>query len=132
MVPMACDFADWLQATPEGERQVQVFGLGCQSDWASKTVCRIGEAAGVVVERGTRKGEPHTKFASAHDYRRAFGLRWSKLVMPPVLMQLMCHKDLKTTMVFYVGRDLQDAAEQLRAAYDGQGKVGYVEERATK
>jgi hypothetical protein len=40
--------------------------------------------------------------------------------MPPVLMQLMRHRDLKTTMVFYVGRDLADAADQLRAAYDGQ------------
>jgi hypothetical protein len=32
--------------------------------------------------------------------------------MPPVLMQLMRHRDLNTTMVFYVGRDLADAADQ--------------------
>jgi hypothetical protein len=28
-------------------------------------------------------------FSSAHDLRRAFGLRWSSRVMPQILMQLM-------------------------------------------
>ena len=120
LVPMAPDFAEMLLAIPEVDRHGRVFGLEYESDWASKVVCRIGEAAGVIVERGTRKGKPHIKYASAHDLRRAFGLRWSKLVMPPVLMQLMRHQDIKTTMAFYVGRDIADAAEQLQAAFDGQ------------
>lgn len=38
----------------------------------------------------------------------------------PVLMQLMRHQDIKTTMRFYVGRDIQDAAEQLAAAFQEQ------------
>jgi len=89
-------------------------------DWVSKAVTRIGTAANVVVERGTRVGQPHTKFGSAHDFRRAFGLRWSKLVMPPALMQLMRHADIKTTMQFYVGRNVQDVADQLQAAFQRQ------------
>ena len=120
MVPMAPDFAEMLLAVEEVDRHGRIFGLEFESDWASKVVCRIGEAAGVIVERGTRKGKSHIKFASAHDLRRAFGLRWSKLVMPPVLMQLMRHQDITTTMAFYVGRDIADAAEQLQAAFDGQ------------
>lgn len=90
LVPMAPDFAQMLLAVPVADRHGRVFRLEAHSgsksamgvDWVSRTVSRIGEAAGVVVERSTRKGEPHTKFASAHDLRRAFsgsaGPRWSK------------------------------------------------------
>ncbi len=125
LVPMAPDFAEFLLAVPEDDRHGRVFRLEAHSgsrsrmgvNWVSKTVTKIGEAAGVVVERGTRKGKPHTKFGSSHDFRRAFGLRWSKKVKMPVLMQMMRHSDIKTTMQFYVGRDVQDAADQLWAAY---------------
>jgi integrase len=97
LVPMAPDFAEMLLAVPEIDRVGRVFGLEYESDWASKVICRIGEAAGVVVEQGNRKGKPHVKYASAHDFRRAFGVRWSKLVMPPVLMQLMRHQETALT-----------------------------------
>jgi integrase len=128
LVPMAPDFANMLLAVPVGSRHGRVFKLMAHSgskaimgfDWISKTVTRIGEAANVVVERTTRKGQPHIKFASSHDFRRAFGLRWSKLVMPPVLMQLMRHQDIKTTMQYYIGKNVQDASDQLQAALQGQ------------
>ncbi|MEO2044941.1 MAG: hypothetical protein ABGX16_00020 [Pirellulales bacterium] len=58
---MAPDFAEMLLATPEVDRHGRVFGLEYESDWASKVVCRIGEAAEVIVEQGTRKGKPHIK-----------------------------------------------------------------------
>lgn len=125
LVPMAPDFAEMLLEIPEADRHGRVFKLEAHSGdvarmgvgWVAKTIGRIGEAAGVVVETSTRKGKPHIKFGSAHDFRRAFGLRWSKLVMPPALMQLMRHADIKTTMQFYVGRNVQDVAEQLQAAF---------------
>jgi integrase len=44
------------------------------------------------------------KFASTHDLRRSFGTRWSSKVMPAVLMQLMRHDSIETTMKFMWGR----------------------------
>lgn len=38
------------------------------------------------------------KYASAHDFRRSFGERWAKVVMPAVLQQMMRHKSILTTM----------------------------------
>lgn len=53
------------------------------------------------------------KFASAHDLRRAFGFRWSRRVMPPVLKELMRHTEIATTMKFYVGVNAQATADEL-------------------
>jgi integrase len=71
---------------------------------------RIGEAASVVVDPA--KG----KCASAHDLRRAFGYRWSRLVMPPQLRELMRHARIDTTMTYYVGQNAQATSEELWAA----------------
>lgn len=51
------------------------------------------------------------KTASAHDLRRAFGQRWATRVMPQILMQLMRHEEIATTMKFYVGREAEATAE---------------------
>ena len=53
------------------------------------------------------------KYASAHDFRRAFGSRWANRVMPVILQQLMRHASISTTMEFYVGRNAEAAAEVL-------------------
>ena len=55
------------------------------------------------------------KYASAHDLRRSFGTRWSKRIMPQVLMQLMRHESINTTVKYYVDSDAQDTAELLYA-----------------
>jgi hypothetical protein len=62
-------------------------------------------------------GQGKIKYASAHDFRRAFGDRWALRVMPPVLMQLMRHESIDTTMRFYVGRSVEATTEDLWAAY---------------
>ena len=91
----------------------------------SKTISRIGEAAGVVVDKKKDK----TVFASAHDLRRSFGLRWSRRVMPPVLQELMRHESIETTMKFYLGQDAQSTAAELHRAFsdvkpaDGLGSL---------
>jgi integrase len=72
----------------------------------------------VKVEETTRKGEPHIKFASAHDLRRSFGERWALRVMPQVLMELMRHESIDTTMQFYVGRNAERTADALWAAVE--------------
>ena len=91
--------------------------------WVSKTICRIGERAGVRLGERTRRSrkeqgrvETVTKFAAAHDLRRAFGFRWSQRVRPNVLQQLMRHADIKTSLLFYVGENAQAAADAIWAA----------------
>jgi integrase len=65
-----------------------------------------------------------TKHATAHDLRRAFGFRWALRVLPPVLMELMRHESIQTTMQFYVGRNAAIAArEAWRAGEDAKSAV---------
>ena len=70
------------------------------------------------------RGLPHTTsstggsdYATAHDLRRAFGVRWSQRVMPPVLMEMMRHAEINTTMEFYVGRNAERAVDDAWSAY---------------
>ena len=54
------------------------------------------------------------------------GERWAAKVMPQVLMQLMRHESINTTMAYYVGRNAQATADILWGIYlDGNqgGKV---------
>ena len=71
----------------------------------SKTISEIGKAAGIKVSE--------TKFASAHDLRRSFGLRWSSQLMPAELMLLMRHADISTTMKYYAVQNAATFAEKL-------------------
>jgi integrase len=80
-----------------------------------KNVCSIGERANIVV--GSDGGK--TKYASAHDLRRSFGLRWSERVMPAQLKELMRHESISTTMSYYVGRNAETTAAAL---YDAVGR----------
>jgi len=75
-------------------------------------ISKIGKAAGVKV---AEKSNGKLKYATAHDLHRAFGLRWAMRVMPNVLMELMRHQRIETTMKYYVGRNAQTAAD---AAWD--------------
>ncbi|QDU57009.1 tyrosine-type recombinase/integrase [Aeoliella mucimassa] len=72
-----------------------------------KTISKIGKAAGVVTDPAKKKT------ATAHDLRRAFGSRWSKLVMPAALKDLMRHSSIETTMTYYVQQSAQVAAAEL-------------------
>lgn len=114
--PIAPEFAEFLYAIPEAERTGRVFRLKRQrqrypgpmkKQHVSDTISRIGKKAGVVVNPDTGKT------ASAHDLRRAFGLRWASRVMPQILMQLMRHRDISTTMKYYVGREAEATADVL-------------------
>ena len=84
-------------------------------DWASKTICAIGEAVKVVVHRGKRKGQPHIKYASAHDLRRSFATRWATKVMPSTLQKIMRHRSITTTMAYYVDQESEAVGDLLRA-----------------
>lgn len=118
VLPMTPDFAQWLQQTPEAERQGRVFRLVAQQtgkpiapDEVGGTISRIGKTAGVVVNKADGK------FASAHDLRRAFGTRWAPRVKPATLQLLMRHADINTTLRYYVAQDAADVADELWANY---------------
>ena len=97
-------------------------------DEVSKVICEIGRRAGVKVRSkvkskvdpatGERRPVEVTKFASAHDLRRSFGERWAERVLPKVLMELMRHESIGTTMRFYVGQNAQRTADAAWAAYE--------------
>jgi integrase len=124
LLPITPDFAALLQSVPEAARRGRVFKV-LAVDGAPMVASRrivgpivsaIGKKAGVVVDERRKKGEAVRKFASAHDLRRAFGLRWSGKVMPNVLRELMRHTDIGTTMKFYVGQNAETTADAIWAA----------------
>jgi integrase len=74
-----------------------------------------GKAAGVVVAVEAKSGE--TKYASLHDLRRSFGERWASRAMPQVLMELIRHENIETTLRYYVGRNAKTTAKALWDAH---------------
>ena len=136
LLPMTPDLADFLLKTPEAERQGPVFpliGLQTARPMTPKRIGRIltkiGEKARVIVNRDTRvrkkkvKGvvktvkEEVTKYASAHDLRRAFGTRWAPRVKQATLRLLMRHRSIETTLAYYVDIDADDVADELWRAH---------------
>lgn len=116
LLPMTPDFAAFLLKTPAAARTGLVFRLGQRypdepvgKRHVSRIVSEIGEMAGIVVD--SRSG----KFASAHDLRRSFGERWARKpgVTAPILMELMRHESIATTMKFYVGVNAEATADVL-------------------
>ncbi|MCO6454083.1 MAG: site-specific integrase [Pirellulaceae bacterium] len=125
LLPIAPEFARLLLDVPEHRRIGYVFNprpldrengsARLSEQTVSRTITYIGKAAGVVVAR-SKTGRP--KYASAHDLRRAFGTRWAARVMPQVLMEMMRHESIGTTMAFYVNRQAETTAGILWQAYD--------------
>lgn len=105
LLPIAPEFWKFLEKRwPKDQQEGRVFRLTSKMgnpvrnlQAVSKTISQIGKRAGVVVDVNKQK------FASAHDLRRSFGLRWATRVLPQVLQGMMRHKDIATTMTYYVG-----------------------------
>jgi integrase len=120
--PMAPEFAMFLQETPERERTGPVFRLNgrrgrYRPHRVSEIVSEIGEAAGVKVHTDP-KDPAKVKYASAHDLRRAFGVRWASRLTHQDLKVLMRHKSIETTLRYYVGTDAQRSADTFWEAYE--------------
>ncbi len=105
VLPMTPDFAALLEAVPDHERRGRVFAIDLSPEKVSAAVTKIGKAAGVRVNT--------SKFASAHDLRRAFGTRWSKVLSPARLKAIMRHSDISTTMRYYVDEASEELADAL-------------------
>jgi integrase len=119
LLPMTPEFAQLLDTVPPEDRYGPVFELvGGRGQSVTnphridRTISLIGEASGIVTAHNPLTGEPR-KHATAHDLRRAFGFRWSRRVMPAVLMELMRHARIETTMRFYVGENADATAEEI-------------------
>ena len=127
--PMAPEFASMLQEGSLAQRKGFVFRLNgrghsggrLQANAVSKIVSDIDKAAGVKVYTNPRTGK--VKFTSAHDLRRTFGERWAARLMPVQSMELMRHKNIETTLRYYVGANAQRTAQSIWAAYEQEGQV---------
>jgi len=130
LLPMAPEFAAFLEETPVEHRRGRVFrilGLRKRKDGQpseirglveiSRRISDIGEAAHVVVDFASGK------FASAHDLRRSFGHRWATRVLPQILQQMMRHKHIETTLTYYVGNLANETAEQIWKHAEVERKV---------
>ena len=115
LLPMTPDFGEWLLRVPEDQRTGHVFPLTWQrhrgyrrKDTVSKVISEIGRQSGVTVNSDG-------KFASAHDLRRSFGLRWasSTKITPAELQALMRHTDISTTLGYYALVNATAFAEKL-------------------
>ena len=130
--PVVDDFAAFLLKTPREQREGFVFDptnvtgrVSRRVDSVSDWIVATGEAARVKVdERQTlnKDGQSVTKtvWASAHDFRRAFGTRWADLVPPKILRDLMRHASVTTTEQFYL---TVNGKETLAAIRRYQSKV---------
>lgn len=116
LYPITPDFAEFLFRTPSAQRTGWVFQCPMpvkdeqdfrRSDTVGKVISSIGEKSGVVVDidRG--------KFASAHDLRRSFGVRWSQKVVSEDLQKLMRHASIQTTLKFYTRQKSEVVAARL-------------------
>lgn len=106
---MPPDLYQWLQETPEHKRSglvAPVLFPGVSDTHTGKIITSIGEAAGVQTNEG--------KWASAQDFRRAFGYRWARAGKSAMTLQkLMRHATLATTQKFYVDFDESAVGEDL-------------------
>jgi hypothetical protein len=131
MIPMAVEFADMLSAVPENRREGPVFPLYGRNVGRGKSttarrllaphrvselVSEIGETAGIVVQRDPLDPD-RVKYASAHDLRRSFGERWADRVETVILMEMMRHANIQTTLKYYVTRNARRSAEAIRRGY---------------
>ena len=85
-----------------------------RTDTMSSIISRIGKKAGVITDVVTDKeGKQKKIHATSHDLRRAFGTRWAPLVQPKILMDMMRHNSIETTMKYYVVGNAQQTSETL-------------------
>jgi len=115
LLPLAPEFCEFLLAVPEAQRHGLVFGIygpagPLTTKRASRYIAACGKASNVVTNKALGR------YATAHDLRRAFAVRWSRRVFPPELQVLMRHSSITTTMDYYVSQEAESMGDRLRAA----------------
>lgn len=124
LLPLAPEAAELLAGIPEEKRVGRLLRLPMlytpdlvRMDSVSKVVSQIGQDAGVIVAKSP---DGAVKYASAHDLRRSFGARWASRVLPQQLQEMMRHRSISTTLLFYVG---DQAAAIESAMYSAVAKI---------
>jgi len=136
--PVVDAFAEFLLRTPpehrtgvvfapQGSRKVVSRRVDTVSDW----IVAIGKKAVVRVDMKTvvttdGKTEQKPMYASAHDFRRAFGARWAKILPPMLLKDLMRHASVSTTEQFYVGVNAKSTVQAMRKYLKASGEVTHA------
>ena len=124
LYPVATEFAEMILAVPESKRHGPFFTVltkegkayGRSRHRVGKIIAGLGRAAGIITNVDSKHGKK--TFASAHDFRRSFGERWSKRVEAPFLQKMMRHSAIATTLRYYTSRDALDAAAHIDAAFN--------------
>lgn len=102
------DAAEFFQGRAARRAGDLVFDLGELHDSTiSHRVSKLSKKAGVFVLDSRGRQRP----AGCHDLRRSFGQRWAPRVPPLVLMELMRHADIKTTLAYYVTEDAKRTSD---------------------
>ena len=124
--PLAPEFVKHLEQVPTSERYGRVFSIAepegrshlGNKNRVIKVGATIGNLAGIVVSNRGRNGKP--KYASLHDLRRSFGVRWSERVLPQQLQEIMRHESISTTQLYYVGHDADRTASLMWRCLEGR------------
>jgi len=106
-VPVAPELVGYLRdqvVLPSSGRLLR--GLPRRVDSLVKGVAAIGARAGIIVNA-------QGKTVTAHDLRRSFATRWARELKPVELCTLMRHRDISTTMDYYIHLDVRDLGERL-------------------
>ena len=116
--PLTPDFVSLLREVPRDARYGFVFNPSGHRVSRMQTANAVGRVVSDIcthakIEVGKKRGE----YATAHDLRRSFASRWSSKVMPADLRELMRHKSIQTTMLFYVGQDAKRTADAVWDAF---------------
>ncbi|TWT36016.1 Tyrosine recombinase XerC [Posidoniimonas corsicana] len=115
------DFVEHLRSLPNREgrvyRPLTKQGRVVRSvDTLGVLISDIGATTNIVTKPG--------RHPTVHDLRRSFGERWAARVTPPVLKELMRHRDIKTTLKYYVGQSAERTANQVWDVFErSQGGV---------
>jgi len=105
ILPMAPEFAVWLEQIPENQRRGFVFNpIGQNKDHGRLTVQTVGRTITAIGERAGIKVDTRTKRTKDSDPET-------------VPVELMRHKSINTTMMFYVGSNAEKTAGILWEAY---------------
>lgn len=97
MAPEFWEHIQFRQRTGNVFRHLDNGGKTPHVSEASRIISSIGMESGVLTLPG--------QHPTAHDLRRSFGQRWATKVRAPVLMSMMRHRSINTTMQFYVSSD---------------------------
>ena len=108
LLPLTPDFAELLLATHPADRTGPVFQLHGRTGRRIRTGDGAARVLSAIAERGKVQ-------ITHHDFRRAFATRWAPRVQPAILQQLLRHRDIHTTMKYYVRLDAQSLNQQIRA-----------------